>query len=92
MFHCLGENEIQIAQFLEQILLRLKIQAGIVKKDQEMNETHINEVLFEDLLFLRIAFEFSKMYRRDRQPDFVDYIDQISLDFNQYNVIFNYLL
>lgn len=52
----------------------------------------MNEVTFEELLFLRIAYEFTKMYRSDRSQEFLDHLDKIALSFEEYSQIFEYLL
>ena len=49
-------------------------------------------ITFEEILFLRIAYEFTKMYRVDRSEAFLELMDAISISFDEYNSIFQYLL
>ncbi|CDW89230.1 at hook motif family protein [Stylonychia lemnae] len=91
IFHCLGEEEVKLCQYLEQILKRLRDLAGISQNQQDHDMNH-EIVLFEEILFLRIAFEFTKMYKKDRQQEYLERIDEIQVDFEQYQKIFFYLL
>ena len=43
-------------------------------------------------MFLRIAYEYLKMYKADRSQEFIDFIDGISSGFEEYSQIFTYLL
>jgi hypothetical protein len=49
-------------------------------------------VTFEEILFFRIAFEFTKMYRSDRSVEFQEHLEQLTVSFDDYNQIFAYLL
>ena len=49
-------------------------------------------ITFEEILFLRIALEFTKMYRVDRSEAFLELMDTISVSFDDYYSIFQYLL
>jgi hypothetical protein len=51
-----------------------------------------DDVAFEEILFLRIAYEFTKMYRQDRSADFIEHLEKIALSFEDYQQIFEYLL
>jgi hypothetical protein len=49
-------------------------------------------VSFEEILFLRIAHEYAKMYRHERSVEFVEHLERISLTFEEYAQVFDYLL
>jgi hypothetical protein len=68
------DDELKIALYLGEIINKLRIKAGLEDCDMDQEEDSIT-VLFEELLFLRIAFEFSKMYKRDRSQEYIDYLD-----------------
>jgi hypothetical protein len=51
-----------------------------------------NEIEFEEILFIRIAYEFTKMYKEDRSQEYLDHLDKIALSFEEYSQIFQYLL
>jgi len=88
IFHLAGEDDLIVARFLESILLKLKFKAGLIDADHEMNE----EVSFEDLLFLRVAYEYNKIYKAERSSQFNDYLEKIALSYEDYSQIFNSLL
>lgn len=56
-----------------------------------MDDASLN-ISFEEILFLRIAFEFSKMYKNDRSSEYMDALDEITPSFDDYQFIFKYLL
>lgn len=47
---------------------------------------------FEEVLFLRILYEFSKTFGRERSVEFMEKLDDILPDFDDYQRIFNYFL
>jgi hypothetical protein len=51
-----------------------------------------NTVSFEEILFLRIAFEFSKMYRIDRSEEFIEALESMMIDYETYNDILEMLV
>ncbi len=55
-------------------------------------DSNMEEVTFEEILFFRIAFEFTKMYRSDRSVEFQEHLEQLTVSFDDYNQIFTYLL
>lgn len=57
--------------------------------DEEMAETL--PLSFPSLLFLRIASEFTKLYKRDRTDPYLDLLDTLTLDFDAYRAIFTHL-
>ena len=46
------------------------------------------DITFEEILFLRIAYEYTKMYKAERSNEFNDYLDKIALSFEEYSQIF----
>ena len=71
IFHLSGEDDLQVAKYLGRVISKLKLKAGIyeeLSEDVGMGE----DVTFEEILFLRIAFEFTKMYRGDRSQEYHD--------------------
>jgi hypothetical protein len=48
-------------------------------------------ISFEEIIFLRIAFEFSKIYRSERSEAYQEQIDQACVTFDEYFLIFQYL-
>jgi hypothetical protein len=62
----------EIGMFLEKILLKLKKAAGIAPEnesslqDEMIIDTGSQEILFEEMLFLRIICEFTKMQRVEK--------------------------
>lgn len=72
-------------------MYKLKLKSGLIDNEDEIDQSNI-EVCFEELLFLRIAFEFSKMYIKDRSQDYIDYLDKLVPNFDEYHTIFTYLL
>lgn len=88
-----GENEVKIALYLKELLKRLKSKAGVLEEGEEMiDETSNQSVYFEDFLFLRIAFEFTKMYRNDRCDQYLEVFDSIIPTYDEYSAIFKYML
>jgi hypothetical protein len=83
----MGEDDLPVARYLTSIINKLKSKAGLLD-NEELSEP----LIFEDILFLRIAFEYIKMYKADRSSEFMDIIDACALTFEDYNQIFNYLL
>ena len=59
---------------------------------KKLSDEPLSEVSFEDFLFLRIAFEFSKFSRGERTAAFLENIDKIVPDFDTYQRIFLKLL
>eukprot|EP00347_Sterkiella_histriomuscorum_P002311 403368647 len=93
IFHCLENQEIKLAEYLQSIIEKLKVLAGVNQEEQEMEENIQDcQIQFEDLLFLRIAYEFTKMYKKDRSDEYLEYLDGIQVDYNDYQQIFTYLL
>lgn len=43
----------------------------------KVSTTDENIIEFEEILFLRIAYEYSKMYKPQRSPAFLDTMDAI---------------
>ena len=82
-----GEEDVSVARYIETILTKLKSKAGVI----DTRPDHI-PLKFEEILFLRIAYEYLKMYKADRSQEFIDYMDGISIGFEEYSQIFNYLL
>ena len=62
IFHLAGEDDIIVARYLESIIHKLKIKANLIREDEDMS----GSISFEEILFLRIAYEFTKMYKADR--------------------------
>lgn len=60
VFALAGDSDLVVARYLESLLAKLRATAGL--DDAPMPE----DIAFEEMLFLRIAFEFSKLYRGDR--------------------------
>lgn len=83
----MGEDDLPVARYLVSILNKLKSKAGLLD-----NEELTEPLIFEEILFLRISFEYIKMYKADRSTEFMDMIEACSLTFEEYNQIFNYLL
>lgn len=50
------------------------------------------DIPFEEIFFVRIAYEYSKIYIGELSAEFTDYMEKIALTFEDYNSIFNYLL
>ena len=89
MFEVTGDQDIILAHYCETLLKKLKRKAGLIEhEDEEMGQN----ITFEEILFLRIAYEFTKMYRVDRSEAFLELMDTISISFDDYNSIFQYLL
>jgi hypothetical protein len=89
IFTLAGEDDdICVARYLETILTKLKCKAGVIDSHDEM----YGHLKFEEILFLRIAYEYVKMYKADRSLEFNDYLDKIAISFEEYSEIFNYLL
>jgi hypothetical protein len=58
IFSLVGEDDLVVARYLEKILTKLKSKAGLI--DHEDLTEPLN---FEEILFLRIAYEYIKMYK-----------------------------
>ena len=43
------------------------------------------EVVFEEVLFLRIFFELSKWQRSQHSPEYLEKLESLELDFDTYN-------
>lgn len=56
------ESETQLSNYMETIFNKLKSLAGLSEEGPIMTTENPNMIRFEELLFLRIACEFSKMY------------------------------
>ena len=84
IFHIVGEDDLCVAHYLEKIIKKLKGKAG-----EDMPE---DDVTFEELLFLRIANEYIKMYKTDLSSTLLDHLDTLQLSFDDYSSIFTYLL
>ena len=91
VFHMAGEDDVRIAKYIECIINKLKLASGILD-DIDMVDMQQGEVSFEEMLFLRIGYEFTKMYRADRSQAYIDHMDKIALSFEHYSVIFTHLL
>ena len=87
VFHLAGNNDLCVARYLESLLTKLKTKSGVLDEI----DIDMSELAFEEILFLRIAYEFTKMYRSDRSAEFGDYMDKIALPFEEYSMIFQYL-
>lgn len=85
IFHLAEEDETAVAKYIEKILKKVKAKSGLA---EEMSES----LIFEEMLFLRIAYEYTKMYKVDRNADYLEYLDKLSLSFEDYSHIFNALL
>jgi hypothetical protein len=75
-----------VSSYLEKILTLLKAKSGLLDSDEDMHE-----LCFEEVLFLRIAYEFAKMYRADRTEAFLDQMDRITPSYEDYHQVFEYL-
>ena len=62
IFHLAGENDLIVAKYLEQIILKLKVRSNLIVSDNNMSEG----IKFEEILFLRICYEFIRIYKVDR--------------------------
>ena len=51
-----------------------------------------SEIKLEEVIFLRIAYEYTKIYKSERSQEYLDYLDKIALSFEDYQAIFNFLL
>jgi len=71
-----------VAEYLDSLITKLRVTAGL--EDLPMPE----EITFEEILFLRIAFEFSKLYRGDRSAEYVEHLDRLTPSFEDYSEIF----
>lgn len=91
VFHLLEEDEIRVANYLKGIMKKLKVKANLIEPDDGMDDETV-QISFEEVLFLRIAFEFSKMYRKDRSSEYLDLLDEITPNFDDFYAIFNHLL
>ena len=69
---------------------RLKVKAGLEEATDEFKEE--DEVTFEDLILLRVGYEYSRACKRERTHEFNDMLDEIKPSFDEYQAIFNYLL
>lgn len=43
------------------------------------------EIIFEEVLFLRIFFEFSKWQRSQYSPEYLQKLESLELDFDTYS-------
>ncbi len=50
------------------------MKAGLIDSEDGMDDDTV-QISFEEVLFLRIAFEFSKMYRKERSSEYLDVLD-----------------
>jgi hypothetical protein len=71
VFHLAGEEDVIVARYLEKIIKKLKLKANLLDEDDQMS----GDVSFEEILFLRIAFEFTKMYKGDRSDSYLELVD-----------------
>lgn len=90
------EDDTVVSKYMEKILLKLRVKSGLVDMPQPESEEDLvdysDDISFEEVLFLRIAYEYTKMYRQERSVEFIDHLDRISLTYDDYAHIFNYLL
>ena len=80
IFSLAGEDDAGVARYLESILTKLKGKAGLLDHE-DLQEP----LTFEEVLFLRIAYEYVKVYKADRSSEFIDLMDGISIGFEEYN-------
>lgn len=85
VFALAGESDLVVAQYLESLFTKLMASAGL--EDLQMRE----EITFEEILFLRIAFEFSKLYRSDRSAEYIEQLEKLTPSFEDYSEIFQRL-
>jgi len=70
---------------------KLRIKAGLDEPIDDMNEDTI-DITFEDLIFLRVGYEYSKASKKERNPEFNEMLDDLKPSFDDYQTIFEYLL
>jgi hypothetical protein len=76
-----------IASYAEMLLEKFKRLAGDIDSEEiQMNkfeqfEIDVDNIKFEEVLFLRVLYEFSKSFRKDRSIEFMEKIDEIVPDF-----------
>lgn len=58
----------------------------------EQYEIDDHKIKFEEVLFIRILFEFSKSFKQERSVEFTEKIDEIVPEFDDYQQIFKYFL
>ena len=96
IFHLAGENELVVSNYLEKLLNKLKAKVGLIDQPHDNEDAEMmskeEEVKFEEILFFRIAFEFTKMYRADRSVEYLDHLEAITVTFEDYSQVFQYLL
>lgn len=88
IFTLASDDDTLVSRYMEKILVKLRAKSGLL----ERMGTDDEPLTFEELLFLRIAYEYTKMYRHERSAEFIDHLDRISLSFDDYAHIFEYLL
>lgn len=89
IFSVASEDDTLVSKYMESIVYRLRAMASLVERDAE--EMHA-PLQFEEVLFLRIAYEYTKMYRHERSVEFIDHMDKMALSFDDYAAIFDHLL
>lgn len=88
-----------MAHQLVRIIDKVKVTFGILDESSIKNEDNMQidtykkqELHFEELLFLRIAFEYSKMNKKERSDEFFEILDKSMPTYSQYEEIFNKIL
>lgn len=79
------EDELKISSYLALIMSKLKKISGLdvsIQGDEDMTEISIT---FEELLFLRIACEYTKSCKKQHSPDFLEALHNIMPDYEEYN-------
>lgn len=92
MFHLAGDEDVLVARYLEKIILKLQLKAGIIEQQSDHDMNGDANISFEEILFLRIAYEYTKMYKSEISNDYNDYLEKIALSFDDYSKIFTCLL
>ena len=88
------EAEDVVAKYAEQLLIKFLMIANGQRYINRSTNFEINEeaITFEEVFFVRILFEFSKWSMRERQTSFVNHMESIMPEFDDYQVVFQYIL
>lgn len=83
------DDDMVLARYMERILNKVRVQSGLIIEGEDQD---MDDLQFEEMLFLRVAMEFTKKYRGDRSVEFFEHLDKIALSFEDYSQIFDHLL
>lgn len=86
LFELAGEDDLQISTYLERTLALLRAKAGLLPSD----DLEPAPLSFEELLLLRVAFEFTRIYKGSEA--FTDHMEKFAPSFEDYRAIFECLI